>query len=222
MAKKRSSGGSGFEKQWRAFVSGKKVPTKKKKHRVPRKLAKRPKPGKKAGPRKLPKGLPGSPKGLPELPKLGKLPKGVQVPKTKVNKGAAKKPAKKPKTKKATPVRKERPSFLSLLFRRPKKPAVEKKEAGPALGEVKQIKQVAAKPPAEMMSGGPVIETSIDKLYDLILEKGKLSTDAASAALNVKKEIVENWAQILAEHGLVELSYPSIGKIVMAKKKAEE
>jgi len=75
---------------------------------------------------------------------------------------------------------------------------------------IPEIKRISAK--------GDLIETKIDELYNLISKNGKISTNEAAVKLNVKREEVENWAQILFEHNLIDIDYPAVGKTIMIKK----
>lgn len=65
---------------------------------------------------------------------------------------------------------------------------------------------------------GAKIETGIDKLLELIEQKGKVSTDEASKLLDVDIKMVEDWASILDDHNLIKLEYPIIGTIELIKK----
>lgn len=116
--------------------------------------------------------------------------------------------------------------FQSLFKKKPvtKKKFITKKETVPEkpveLKEVSEKKQI--KPVIEEMPKKEFLETEIDKLLLLVQKNGKISTDDAALGLNVKKQLIEDWAQILSDQNLIELSYPRLGKIIMIKKEKEE
>ncbi len=57
-----------------------------------------------------------------------------------------------------------------------------------------------------------VIETSIDKLIQVLKEKGKMSISEVADFLNVTQKEVEPWINILEENGIIEIKYPVIGE----------
>jgi CBS domain-containing protein len=65
---------------------------------------------------------------------------------------------------------------------------------------------------------GAKIETGIDKLLELVEQRGKISTDEASKLLKVDIKMIEDWASILDDHNLIKLEYPIIGTIELIKK----
>lgn len=62
------------------------------------------------------------------------------------------------------------------------------------------------------------IATKIDEMLK-ILEDGPIEIRKLSKLLNTPENLVENWAKILEEHGLVEISYPAIGSPIVKMKK---
>jgi len=56
-----------------------------------------------------------------------------------------------------------------------------------------------------------LIETDVDKLVNLIAQKGKVSMKDASKRLGIKASQIEDWAKVLEEHGLVKIVYPFVG-----------
>lgn len=59
---------------------------------------------------------------------------------------------------------------------------------------------------------GMKVKTTIDKLYEWILDNGEVKIDDhLSTKLGVSKTQIEEWCMILEEHNLVELHYPAIG-----------
>ncbi|MFC2154280.1 hypothetical protein ACFLRC_02220 [Candidatus Altiarchaeota archaeon] len=84
----------------------------------------------------------------------------------------------------------------------------------------RRIVKVIQKPPEEepkikvkSFEAGEKVETSIDKLYELVHKYKTLKVDDRLArALKVSKTQIEEWAMILEEHNLLELHYPTIGE----------
>lgn len=65
---------------------------------------------------------------------------------------------------------------------------------------------------------GQNVETSLDMLLDIVLNKEKVNMLEASKTLHVSEKQIEEWARILESHELVEIHYPAIGKPVIKKK----
>jgi hypothetical protein len=65
-----------------------------------------------------------------------------------------------------------------------------------------------------------MVETTIDKLFNLLDKKDKLKINESLAReLGVSKERLEEWAVILEEHNLASIKYPAIGEPEITKKK---
>ena len=64
-----------------------------------------------------------------------------------------------------------------------------------------------------------VLETDVDKLYNLTRDKGILKVKDAAKSLGIDNEQVEEWARILEEHKLVRLRYPPVGDPVIILKR---
>ncbi len=65
------------------------------------------------------------------------------------------------------------------------------------------------------------IDTDVDRLYSLVKQKKKISLRSASKRLGEKKEIIEKWAKILDEAGLIDFDYslnPIAGAYLKVKK----
>ena len=72
--------------------------------------------------------------------------------------------------------------------------------------------------PKEYRSGA-FLETEVDRLYNIIAEKGGMKCSQLAPMLNVDKGKVEEWGRILENHGLVEMHYPAFGEpLIMPKK----
>lgn len=63
-----------------------------------------------------------------------------------------------------------------------------------------------------------MIETNVDKLLELVENRGKITTDECSALLNVQESIIEEWAEILSKHGLLEIDYRMKYTLLKSKK----
>jgi CBS domain-containing protein len=63
-----------------------------------------------------------------------------------------------------------------------------------------------------------VMHTDIDRLLELIEEKGRVTIDEASEKLKVDRQMIEEWAAILEEHSLITVEYPIIGTVELVKK----
>jgi len=61
-------------------------------------------------------------------------------------------------------------------------------------------------------------ETKIDGLYRLIDTQGKVKVSDAPKLLGVNKKIIEEWAEVLKGHGLIEIHYPTFGSTVYTKR----
>jgi CBS domain-containing protein len=62
------------------------------------------------------------------------------------------------------------------------------------------------------------VSTKIDEMIK-ILEDGPIEIKKLSKILNTPENLVESWAKILEEHGMVEIIYPAIGSPVVKLKK---
>jgi response regulator of citrate/malate metabolism len=80
---------------------------------------------------------------------------------------------------------------------------------------VKQEQEKQQKDVAE----GKVVETTIDKLFNLVDKRDKVKiNDALAKELGISKERIEEWAVILEEHNLVSINYPTIGEPDITRK----
>lgn len=53
------------------------------------------------------------------------------------------------------------------------------------------------------------LDTELDTLYRLLIEKERLSVGAIAKAFDIEKEKAIEWAKILEEHDLVSVEYPA-------------
>jgi predicted ArsR family transcriptional regulator len=51
----------------------------------------------------------------------------------------------------------------------------------------------------------PIIQTEADKLISLVDSKGKITAKEASKILGIKERQVEEWADFLEKHGILNL-----------------
>lgn len=82
--------------------------------------------------------------------------------------------------------------------------------------KVLQEKETEKIVPSKIESTG--IETTIDKMIDIIDKRGSVNTFNLSKELGVSIERIESWAKILEERGLIEIEYPLIGPSKLRKK----
>ncbi len=66
--------------------------------------------------------------------------------------------------------------------------------------------------------GTDVVETSIDRLFDLVKTYGEITAKDISKKMNISEKQIEKWAKILEEHGLIKIDYSTIGTIKLIKK----
>ncbi|MDD5111003.1 MAG: hypothetical protein PHG85_00490 [Candidatus Altiarchaeota archaeon] len=66
---------------------------------------------------------------------------------------------------------------------------------------------------------GVMVETTIDKLFNLVDKRDKVKiNDALAHEIGISKEKLEEWAVILEEHNLVTINYHTIGEPEITKK----
>jgi|GEM_PF-2139766 len=62
------------------------------------------------------------------------------------------------------------------------------------------------------------IETDVDKLLEIVEKKGKITIDECSVILNIPENVIEEWAEILAEDNFIEIDYGLKYTFLKAKK----
>ncbi|MBD3164754.1 hypothetical protein GF323_06150 [Candidatus Woesearchaeota archaeon] len=65
----------------------------------------------------------------------------------------------------------------------------------------------------------PIIQTEADKLISLVDTKGKISAKEASKILGLKERQVEEWADFLEKHGILNLKLNFFNLKLISKKK---
>jgi len=70
-----------------------------------------------------------------------------------------------------------------------------------------------------MQTSGGVIETNIDKLINIVENRGSVTVESLSKELGIPPDQIEEWARILEERGMVEIEYPPLGSTKLRKKK---
>ncbi len=83
-------------------------------------------------------------------------------------------------------------------------------------------KEETATEKPQTVTGSAAYKTDIDKLLDLINEKGKIDIDAVSKIFSIPKKEAEDWGKILKEQGLITLYYPTMGDVQLQKIKVKE
>lgn len=63
----------------------------------------------------------------------------------------------------------------------------------------------------------PLIETRPDQLYKIVNTKGSLLITKAAKEFNVDLDVVEKWANVLEEHKLIDIHYPTFGDATLYK-----
>ncbi|MCD6371829.1 MAG: CBS domain-containing protein [Candidatus Aenigmarchaeota archaeon] len=61
------------------------------------------------------------------------------------------------------------------------------------------------------------IHTQIDEMVDIIDKKGRVPLEFLAERLKLPIELVEDWAKILEEQGMVRLEYPPVGNPIVSK-----
>jgi len=61
-------------------------------------------------------------------------------------------------------------------------------------------------------------KTDLDRLYELVNEKGKLTLSDVAKGFNISIEMAEEWAKILESHNMITLNYPPFGEVELCKK----
>lgn len=64
-----------------------------------------------------------------------------------------------------------------------------------------------------------LVETDIDKLYEMVRESGTLRVGVAAKRLGIDMEQIEEWGRVLEQHKLIKLHYPPVGDPVLILKK---
>jgi hypothetical protein len=67
-----------------------------------------------------------------------------------------------------------------------------------------------------------VIETELDKLYNLVSRVGSVSLGEASSQLNIPLKRVEQWAHLMEKEGLLSLEYPAVGQPRISRAERKE
>lgn len=69
----------------------------------------------------------------------------------------------------------------------------------------------------EHLSKKRVITTDLDRVVDIVDTKGKTTLTEIQSKFNVTRRIAEEWIQILADYGVVEIRYLPVGGIEIVK-----
>lgn len=67
-----------------------------------------------------------------------------------------------------------------------------------------------------------VITTDFDMIMKIIEENGKMTLGQIESQFNISRTLAEEWVQILADYGLVEIRYMPIGGIEVSKIKKDK
>ena len=88
------------------------------------------------------------------------------------------------------------------------------------------VSTTKAPPPATTKSSKPPIkiikyqspityQTEIDTLYQMVLQRGKITLEEVMKTFTIKKELAEEWAKILESHQLISVEYPPFSSPVL-------
>lgn len=69
--------------------------------------------------------------------------------------------------------------------------------------------------PRKPHEGGLTITTNPDRLFQMVQEKKQITVKQAATFLGVSERQVEEWGDILEDHKLVKLHYPTFGDVIM-------
>ena len=72
-----------------------------------------------------------------------------------------------------------------------------------------------AEPQKKVEKAREHVETDVDKLYEIVREKGIIKVKDTAKLLGIDTDQVEEWGRILEEHKLVRLRYPPVGEPVL-------
>ena len=97
-------------------------------------------------------------------------------------------------------------------------PVVENNKLVGAILEDDILAYINRKIEEEKIMEEEVMETGIDKLYELILERKQITATEAAKLLKINTATVEKWARILQDHGLIEIDFSTVGTIKLIKK----
>ncbi len=61
-------------------------------------------------------------------------------------------------------------------------------------------------------------KTDIDKVYELVDKRGKVTITEIANGFGISKELAEQWGKILEDHGLIRINYPPLGEVELCKK----
>lgn len=95
-------------------------------------------------------------------------------------------------------------------------PAAEDPEKEPKTSPPKSTGKKVKAPYKEVKTH---LETDIDKLYELVRERGTAKVSEISKKLNINGDQIEEWGRILEDHKLIKLHYPPVGEPVLILKK---
>ena len=67
----------------------------------------------------------------------------------------------------------------------------------------------------------PIIQTEADKLISLVDTKGKITAKEAAKVLGLKERQIEEWADFLEKHGIINLKLNFFNLKLISKTKKE-
>lgn len=79
------------------------------------------------------------------------------------------------------------------------------------MGLLKRVEQKSGTRERALPSGER-IETDIDRLYQLVLERSPLRLSEAASVLGRGKDLIQDWAKVLENANLIKIHYPAVGE----------
>ena len=75
---------------------------------------------------------------------------------------------------------------------------------------------------SEEASKDVVLETSTDRLYKMVMERGSVTIREAAQEFGVDERLAEYWGRILEEHKMIKMHYPAFGQVSLMRPEAVE
>ncbi len=106
---------------------------------------------------------------------------------------------------------------ISLVFILKIRVAVKMKSIEYRIAEQKTVSEIKT----QIVSSSGGYQTDLDKLYQALEERGKLSVNEIALIFGISKEQAEEWGKILKDQELATLHYPAVGEPELIWKKSK-
>ncbi len=138
-----------------------------------------------------------------------------------------------PRKEKSKEIKGKKDSFKSPKKEKMEKPKIEEVREEPEIEDIKpkempekeEEKEIESKTEPNIRiesSTKNSTETNLDSLYNMLEEKNTLKIDSLTKTFKVSKKELLEWCNILAEHGLAEINYPTFRGPVLKKKEKDK